>query len=247
MKNGKRVAIVTGSSRGIGKAIAIELGKKDFNIVVNNHREDDEAIKTQHEVRKTGADCLYIRCDISDYEATQAMIRETLEKFGKIDVLVNNAGIIIDKLFHNMEPDDWNRVLSVNLTGSFNCIKAVLPHMKSQHSGQIVNISSVIGETGNIGQANYAASKGGMLSLTRSLAKELAHYNILVNCIAPGFIRTRMLDNVPSDLIQKLLGQIPLGRFGEPEEIARCVAFLCSGDAAYITGQVININGGLYM
>ena len=174
------------------------------------------------------------------------MIEKTISKYGQINVLVNNAGIAIDKRFENMTLDQWERVISVNLTGAFNCTKAVIDHMQKQGGGNIINISSVIGEIGNIGQANYAASKGGLIAFTKSLAKEYAKDEIYVNAIAPGFIKTKMTDVIPPGNMKAILEQIPLGRLGTPEEVAKVVRFLVL-ESSYITGQVINVNGGLYV
>ena len=175
------------------------------------------------------------------------MVEKIIKEFGNIDILVNNAGITRDKLLENMDADTWNNVLSVNLTGIFNCTKAVIKHMKSQGHGKIINISSVVGITGNIGQANYSASKGGVISFTKTIAKEYARYNININAVAPGFIKTSLLQSIPEKVMEKILKKIMLGRLGNPEEVAKLVYFLSSDDSTYITGEVININGGLNM
>ena len=242
-----KVALVTGSSRGIGHAIAIELAKSDFDIIVNNDRNPREGFEVVNEINKIGQRAIYIQADISDPDQVKKMTEKIINKFGRIDILINNAGIVMDKKLVNMDIDRWNKVISVNLTGTFNCTKSVIKYMLKQGGGKIINISSIVGEIGNIGQANYAASKGGVISFTKTIAKEYASEGIIVNAVAPGFIRTKMVENIPEKVIEKILKQIPLGRLGEPEEVAKLVRFLSSDDAKYITGQVININGGMYM
>lgn len=242
-----KVALVTGSSRGIGRAIAIELAKNGIDIVVNSSSNPQEGLEVVEEIKKIGQRALYIQADISNPDQVVKMIEKIIHEFGRIDSLVNNAGINMDKKLENMDIDRWNRVISVNLTGTFNCTKAVIKFMKEQGGGKIVNISSIVGEIGNFGQSNYSASKGGVISITKTVAKEYARYGILVNAIAPGFIKTKMVEGIPEEVIQRIVEQIPLGRLGKPEEVAKLVAFLVSDNANYITGQVININGGMYM
>jgi len=241
------VALVTGSSRGIGRAIAIELAKRGINIVINNDKYPQEGLEVLDEINKIGQRAIYIQADVSDPDQVKKMIEKIIDEFGRIDVLINNAGITRDKMLENMDIDHWDRVISVNLTGTFNCTKSVIKYMKKQGSGKIINIASVVGEIGNFGQANYAASKGGIIAFTKTVAKEYAKYGICVNAIAPGFIKTKMLETIPEKAMQKILSRIPLGRLGKPEEVAKLVCFLASDDVNYITGQVININGGLYM
>jgi 3-oxoacyl-[acyl-carrier protein] reductase len=200
-----------------------------------------------NEINKIGQHAIYIQADVSDPNQVEKMIEKIINEFGRIDILINNAGITRDKMLLNMDIEHWNRVISVNLTGTFNCTKAVIKYMKNQGGGKIINISSISAETGNIGQANYAASKGGVISFTKTVAKEYARDGIIVNAIAPGFIETKMLETVPEKVMQKILDQIPLHRLGKPEEVAELVCFLASDDANYITGQVININGGVHM
>ncbi|KAF5414902.1 MAG: hypothetical protein C5S49_06490 [Candidatus Methanogaster sp.] len=243
--DGNKVALITGSSRGIGRAIAIELAKNEFDIIINNNEYEKEGIETANEINQI-TNAAFIKCDIINPDQVNKMIEKTISEYGKIDVLVNNAGIAIDKKFENMTLDQWKQVISVNLTGAFNCTKAVIDHMQKQGGGTIINISSVIGEIGNIGQANYAASKGGLIAFTKSLAKEYAKDGIYVNAIAPGFIKTKMTEAIPSGNMRAILEQIPLGRLGTPEEVAKVVRFLVA-ESSYITGQVINVNGGLYM
>ena len=200
-----------------------------------------------HEIKKIGQRAIYVQADISDPDQVEKMIGKTINEFGRIDILINNAGIVMDKKLENMSIDQWNRVISVNLTGTFNCTKSVIKYMKEQGEGRIINIASVVGEIGNFGQSNYAASKGGVIAFTKTVAKEYARDGIIVNAVAPGFIKTKMVEGIPQKVMQKILEQIPLGRLGEPEEVAKLVCFLASDDANYITGQVININGGMYV
>jgi 3-oxoacyl-(acyl-carrier-protein) reductase len=242
-----KVALVTGSSRGIGRAIALELAKRGFSVVINNDEKPQEKVEVMNEIKKIGQRALYIQADVSDPDQVEEMIKKILNDFCRIDILVNNAGVVMDKKLENMSIEQWNRVISVNLTGTFNCTKSVIKYMKEQGEGKIINIASVVGEIGNFGQSNYAASKGGVIAFTKTVAKEYAKDGILVNAIAPGFINTKILQNIPEKVMQKILEQIPLGRLGAPEEVAKLVCFLASDDANYITGQVININGGVYM
>ena len=246
-ENLNKVALVTGSSRGIGRAIAIELAKSGIDIVVNNHENPQEGLEVVNEINKIEQHAIYIQTDVSDPNQVEKMIEKIINEFGRIDILINNAGITRDKMLLNMDTDHWDRVISVNLTGTFNCTKAVIKYMKKHGGGKIINIASVVGEIGNIGQANYSASKGGVISFTKTVAKEYARDKIIVTAIAPGFIETKMLETIPEKVMQRILDQIPLHRLGKPEEVAKLVCFLASDDANYITGQVININGGLYM
>lgn len=241
----KKVALITGSSRGIGRAIAIELAKKGFNIVINNHENEIEGIETTNEI-KTISNAIFIKCDVTNSIQVNEMINNAINEFGRIDILVNNAGITIDKRFENMSSEQWNKVISVNLTGAFNCTKSVIGLMQKQGGGNIINISSIIGEIGNIGQANYAASKGGLIAFTKTIAKEYAKDGINVNAIAPGFIKTKMTEAIPAGDLKIVIGQIPMSRLGTADEIAKLVRFLVT-ESSYITGQVINVNGGLYM
>ena len=246
-KKSNKVALVTGSSRGIGRAIALELAGCGYDIVINSDKTGTEGVEVVSEVENMGRIAVYIAADVSRSEHAQDMIEKTIEKFGRLDLLVNNAGITLDKRIADMSQEQWEKVLAVNLTGAFNCSKQALKHMQSNGAGKIINISSVVGEMGNIGQANYAASKGGLISFTKTIAREYAEYGITANAIAPGFIKTKMVEAMPKPVLAKKISQIPLGRLGLPEEVAKLVSFLASEDADYITGQVININGGLYM
>jgi 3-oxoacyl-[acyl-carrier protein] reductase len=246
-KKVNKVALVTGSSRGIGRAIAIELAKRGVSVIINNDHNPQEGLEVMNEIKKMGQQAIYLQADVSDLSQVKKMIEKIIDEFGRIDILVNNAGITRDNILENMDIDDWNRVISVNLTGTFNCTKSVVKYIKKQGGGKIINISSISAETGNIGQSNYSAAKGGIISFTKTVAKEYAKYGITVNAVAPGFIKTKMLETIPEKVMQKILNQIPLGRLGEPEEVAKLICFLVSEDANYMTGHVININGGIYM
>ncbi|MGD9488993.1 MAG: 3-oxoacyl-[acyl-carrier-protein] reductase [Calditrichaceae bacterium] len=241
-----RVAIVTGSSRGIGKSIALELASRGANIVLSGRNKESLA-NVSEEIEKAGSEVLAIAGDVGDASDAQKLIDGAIEKFGKIDILINNAGITRDNLLLRMSEDDWDIVLKTNLKGAYNCIRSITkPYMK-QRSGVIINITSVIGQVGNAGQVNYAASKAGIIGLTKSVAKELSGRNIRVNAVAPGFIETDMTGNLPSQVKDELLKSIPLAKLGQPEDVAKIVSFLVSDDAAYITGQVINVDGGMVM
>ena len=243
-----KVALITGSVRGIGKAIALELANHGAKIVINDILPTNEIDKTLEEIRKSGDQAIGIRADITIFKEVESMVKEIINKFGKIDILVNNAGIIRDSLLIRMKEEDWDAVININLKGTFNCSKTVAKYMMRQKSGgKIVNISSVIGLVGNIGQANYAASKAGIIGFTKSIAKELALRNINVNAIAPGFIETDMTKRLSEKVIKDLQQQIPLKRLGTVKDIAKVVYFLVSDNANYITGQVINVDGGMVM
>lgn len=239
-----KVAIVTGSSKGIGKAIVLELARCGAKVVVSGR--DQERIKqVQEEIEQTGAEVIAVAADVSDPEEASNLINKTLEKWEQIDILVNNAGITRDNLIIRMSPEDWNAVIQTNLTGAFNCIKSVTRQMMKQRGGCIINITSVVGIMGNAGQANYSASKAGIIGLTKSVARELASRSIRCNAVAPGYIATEMTDKLDEKIKENLKQQIPLGRIGSIEDVAEVVAFLASQNASYITGQVINVDGGL--
>jgi 3-oxoacyl-[acyl-carrier protein] reductase len=241
-----KIAVVTGAARGIGQAIAFDLATKGAGVVVCDIKEE-WLEETAEGIRKLGREVWCRELDVTNTEAVQNVFSEIAEATGRIDILVNNAGITRDGLLMRMSEEDWDAVLTVNLKGTFACTKAVTRTMMKQRSGAIVNIASVIGLMGNAGQANYAASKGGVISFTKSVAKEFASRNIRVNAVAPGFIASKMTDALSDEVRNKMLDVIPLSRFGQPEDVARVVSFLAGDDAAYITGEVINISGGMVM
>ncbi len=238
------VVVVTGASRGLGRAIAEELAGAGAKIVVNYARSKGPAEELVSQFGEENA--LAVQADISDPDQAKKLIDETIEKFGRVDVLVNNAGITQDRSLRKMAIEDWDKVIHVDLNSCYYTVHAALPHMVEQQSGKIINMSSFVGEAGNIGQANYAAAKAGLLGFTKTAARELARFNITVNAICPGFIGTEMVQAIPEDVQEKLLKTIPLGRFGKPEEIAKAVRYLIE-DGDYITGSTLDINGGVYM
>lgn len=241
-----KVAIVTGASRGIGRAIALRLAGDGANLVVTaTSLERAESVAT--EIEALGRKALPLACDVAEFEQVESLIKGTTEIFSRIDILVNNAGITKDNLLIRMNQEQWDDVIAVNLKGTFNCIRAATKTLMKQRAGKIVNITSVVGIMGNAGQANYCASKAGVIGLTKSVARELAARNIQVNAVAPGFITTDMTAALPEEVKENLSEAIPLGRMGSPEEVAACVAYLASEDADYITGQVINVDGGMVM
>ena len=240
-------ALVTGASRGIGRAIAIALAEAGADVAINYAGSEQAASETAAAVEALGRRALLVKADVGKPEAFEAMVGEVLEAFGAIDILVNNAGITRDNVIMRMKEEDFDQVIETNLKGVFNGIKAVVRPMMKQRSGRIINISSVVGTTGNAGQANYAAAKAGVMGLTRSAARELASRGITVNCVAPGFIETDMTDKLSDDIKNQMAGQIPLARFGQAAEIASVVRFLASDAASYITGQTIHVDGGMYM
>jgi 3-oxoacyl-[acyl-carrier protein] reductase len=242
-----KVAIITGGAQGIGKSISIKLASEGANIVLVDVNLD-VANQTAKELQeKYLVSTLVFKADVSNYKEVEEFVNLTIEKFSKIDILVNNAGITKDNLILRMSEDDWDKVLDINLKGSFNCIKAVSKFMMKQRSGRIINIASVVGLMGNAGQANYSASKGGLIALTKTVAKELASRGILVNAVAPGFIKTRMTDALSEEQRKKLTEIIPVNRLGEPEDVANAVWFLAIEESSYITGHTISVNGGMYM
>ncbi len=244
----RKVALITGGSRGIGKAIAKKFAKEGYDIVINYVSESAELGKVKEEIiENRNVDILFVKADVTNYNGCEEMIKEVINKFGRIDVLVNNAGITKDGLLMRMKEEDFDKVIEVNLKGTFNVTKNVIPYMMKQRSGKIVNISSVVGIGGNAGQANYAASKAGIIGFTKSVAKELASRNILANCVAPGFIKTDMTDVLSDAVKENINKQIPLNKMGEADEVANAVYFLASEENTYITGQVLNVDGGMIM
>ncbi|MDK2810094.1 MAG: 3-oxoacyl-[acyl-carrier protein] reductase [Petroclostridium sp.] len=242
-----KTAIITGAGRGIGKAIAMKLAQMGANIVINDIPSSIDADKTAEEINSNGGNAIVCKGDVRNPQDVEAVVRQAVEKFGSVDILINNAGITRDTLIMKMSEKDWDDVLDINLKGAFNCIKAVTRIMMKQRSGKIVNVASVVGVMGNAGQANYSASKAGLIGLTKSTAKELAPRGINCNAIAPGFIQSDMTDKLSETVKEEYMKNIPLKRFGTPDDVANVVAFLVSDDANYITGQVLHIDGGLVM
>jgi len=241
----ERVALVTGGSRGIGRAIAIELARSGARVVFTYRSNPEGAEATKKRIEELGGNASAIRCDVADLTAVEGLIAKILQDHGRLDIVVNNAGITRDQLIVRMKPEDFDAVVATNLRGTWNVCRATARTMLKARSGRIINLSSIVAETGNTGQTNYAATKGGVEALTRSLARELGSRGITVNAVAPGFIETEMTRDLPSDFVQGLQAQIPLGRMGSVEDVAQAVRFLASDDAAYITGQVLRVSGGL--
>jgi 3-oxoacyl-[acyl-carrier protein] reductase len=243
----EKCAVVTGAGRGIGRAIALKLAELGADIVINYRNSEKEAAELAVEIENKGVKALIVKADVSVFDEAQLLINKAIETFGKIDILVNNAGITKDTLLMRMKEEDFDKVIDVNLKGTFNCVKHAGTAMLKQKFGKIINISSVIGQIGNAGQANYAASKAGIIGLTKATARELGSRGITVNAVAPGFIETEMTDVLPEKIKTALLDNIPLKKLGKPENVAELVGFLASDSANYITGQVINVDGGMVM
>ncbi|WP_416387371.1 3-oxoacyl-[acyl-carrier-protein] reductase [Caminicella sporogenes] len=242
-----KTAIVTGGSRGIGKAIALKLAEKGADIVVNYTSNFEKAQEVVEKIKSMGRKAIAIKADVSNPDDVANLVKEVSKNFESIDILVNNAGITRDGLLIRMKDEDWDKVININLKGTYLCTKLVGKKMMKQRSGKIINVASVVGIIGNAGQANYSASKAGVIGFTKSAAKELAARGITVNAVAPGFIETEMTDKLPADVIENYKKNIPIARFGKPEDVANVVAFLASEKANYITGQVINVDGGMVM
>ena len=243
----EKYALITGATRGIGKQIAITLAKQGYNIALNYRKENEELENTKKEIEEIGVQVLAVKGDVANFEDCENFVKQVIERFGQIDVLVNNAGITKDMLLMRMKKEDFEQVIDTNLVGTFNVTKNVVPYMMKARSGRIINISSVVGISGNAGQTNYSASKAGIIGFTKSLAKEIASRNILVNAVAPGFIETNMTDVLKDDVKQEIAKNIPLKRMGTAHDVANVVKFLASDDSSYITGQVINVDGGMLM
>lgn len=242
-----KVALITGATRGIGKQIALTLSKEGFNIALNYRKENEELIELKKDIEANQVTCFQVAGDVSNFEECEKLVEQVIEKFGQIDVLVNNAGITKDMLLMRMSKEDFEQVIDVNLIGTFNMTKNVIRHMLKARTGRIINISSVVGISGNAGQTNYAASKAGIIGFTKSLAKEVASRNILVNAVAPGFIETSMTDVLKDEVKEEITKNIPLKRIGVAQDVANVVKFLASEDSSYITGQVIHVDGGMLM
>jgi len=247
----RRVALITGASRGIGAAIALRLARNGCDVALNWLHEDgrdnqSEAETVAEQARTLDVDAYCVEADVTVRDAVAAMVAEVTEHLGGVDVLVNNAGITRDRTLRKLAPEDWDRVIEMNLTGAFNCARAVIDGMTERGWGRIVSLSSVVALMGNFGQANYAASKAGILGLTKSLAREVARKGVTVNAVAPGFIATEMTAAIPDDVADQIVAQIPIGTMGEPIDVANAVAFLASDEARYITGHVLSVNGGLH-
>ena len=242
-----KVAFITGATRGIGKQIEIEFAKDGYDIAFNYRKENEDLENIKKQIKELNVRCLPVKGDVSIFDDTANMVNQIINEFGKIDVLVNNAGITKDALLMRMKKEDFEDVINVNLLGTFNVTKNVIPYMIKQRSGRIINISSVVGVSGNAGQTNYSASKAGIIGFTKSLAKEVASRNILVNAVAPGFIETQMTDVLKQEVKEEIAKNIPLRRMGTPEDVANVVKFLAGEQSSYITGQIINVDGGMLM
>ena len=242
-----KVALITGGTRGIGKEIAYTLAEENYDIIINYRTENEELMKLKKEIEQKRVRCLLLKGDVSNFEDCKKLVEEAINRINHIDVLVNNAGITKDMLLMRMKPEDFNKVINVNLIGTFNMTKNVINYMMKERKGRIINVSSVVGISGNAGQTNYAASKAGIIGFTKSLAKEVASRNILVNAIAPGFIQTDMTNILKENIKDEIAKTIPLKRMGTAKDVANVVKFLVSEDSSYITGQVIQVDGGMLM
>lgn len=242
-----KTAVVTGASRGIGRAIALKLAQDGANVVVNYSGSQAKAEEVVAEIKALGQQAIAVQANVADADEVKALMGAAMDAFGSIDILVNNAGITRDNLLMRMKEDEWDSVMATNLKGVFLCTKAVARQMMKQRAGRIINVASIVGVAGNAGQANYVAAKAGVIGLTKTTAKELAARNILVNAVAPGFIATDMTDELPQDVKDAMLTQIPLAKLGQPEDVANVVAFLASDGANYMTGQTLHIDGGMVM
>lgn len=242
-----KTAVVTGASRGIGRAIALKLAQDGANVVVNYSGSQAKAEEVVAEIKALGQQAIAVQANVANADEVKALMGAAMDAFGSIDILVNNAGITRDNLLMRMKEDEWDSVMDTNLKGVFLCTKAVARQMMKQRAGRIINVASIVGVAGNAGQANYVAAKAGVIGLTKTTAKELAARNILVNAVAPGFIATDMTEELPQDVKEAMLTQIPLAKLGQPEDVANVVAFLASEGANYMTGQTLHIDGGMVM
>ena len=242
-----QVALVTGASRGIGRAIALALAKEGAKVIINYKGNQAAALEVQELIKKMGTEAVCMQADVSSSVQVDEMLQQIMEKYGRIDILVNNAGINRDTLIMRMKDEEWDQVMETNLNAAFYCLRAVARPMMKQKRGKIINISSVVGIHGNMGQVNYAAAKAGIIGLTKSAAKELASRGIMVNAIAPGFIMTDMTERLPQEVKEKIAAGIPLGCLGQPDDVANLAAFLAGSGADYLTGQVIAVDGGMFM
>lgn len=242
-----KVALVTGGSRGIGRAIALEFAARGAAVVVNYNKSPEAAEEVVKQIQSAGGKAASFQADVADFKQAEALVKFAVETFGDLSILVNNAGITRDQLIMMMPEGDWDAVINTNLKSTFNCSKAAVKHMMRKRTGRIINMASVAGQMGNAGQTNYSASKGGQIAFTKALAREVAARNITVNAIAPGFVDTEILDGMTPEILEAALKMVPLGRKGKPEEIAFAASFLASDEAAYITGQVLGVDGGMAM
>jgi len=252
MDRDRPIALVTGGSRGIGEAVALRLAEDGYDLAINYIEQPDrdnaaEADAVAEQIRDLGCEAVCVAADETDREAAADMVEYVTARLGPVDILVNNAGIALDRTMRKLPPEDWDRVLAVNLTGAFNCAQAVIEGMTERGWGRVISISSVVALMGNFGQTNYAASKAGLIGLTKSLAREVARKGVTVNAVAPGFIATEMTGAIPDDVAREIVEGIPMQEMGDPEDVANAVAFLASNDARYITGHVLSVNVGLYM
>ena len=241
----EQTAVVTGGARGIGRAIALELAKQGANVIINYHGSVKKAEEVKKEIEEKGGTAEIMQCDVADFASCERFFQQVIEKYKRVDILVNNAGVTRDGLLMKMSEEEFDTVINTNLKGTFHCMRFVTRQMIKQHYGRIINISSVVGVAGNAGQANYAASKAGVIGLTKSAARELASRKITVNAIAPGFIETDMTKDLPDKVKEESIAKIPLGYYGKPEDVAGAVSFLASEKAGYITGQVLHVDGGM--
>ncbi len=247
MKSENKVVLVTGGTRGIGKAVCLKFAELGYDVVINGARSEAQGEELASKIKNMGVKAIFIKADVAVSSEAISLVEQTIEKMGAVDVLINNAGITRDNLLIRMKENEWDAVLNVNLKGTFNCMQAVSRHMLKKRQGIIINMASVVGITGNAGQANYSASKAGVIGLTKTVARELASRGIRANAVAPGFIQTEMTKKIPENLKNKIVENIPLGKLGTSRDVANLVAFLASDDAGYITGQVVNIDGGMVM